>query len=352
MKYLLFILLTLFSILVVFRLVKIINKGKIKTLPNQDTQLESTYPSLKAEGVKNPFGVMLPVNSISIPKRIEIARELGVSFYRPNDIQPVNLNCPECDAAKNAGLKLILTVRNGEGARTQATPPKDKQAYKNFISEVLDRYKPYLLVVENEQNSSLFYNGTAEEYLEELKLACEVAHLKGFKCADGGIVNSLVIMLVANEYEKQGKPKMADLYLKKALDPENYRKIVSSKNTSIYKNQIETGTKLLEGYKKAGADYANFHWYSSSSEAFEEAVLFLRKKTGLPLITNEMGQQKSDDPTVVTSLMEKVVKLDLPIAVWFSADIPIFGQARGLVDANGNLKENGLAFKKFIETNF
>lgn len=69
-------------------------------------------------------------------------------------------------------------------------------------------------------------------------------------------------------------------------------------------------------------------------------------------MTNEIGQQKSEDPGQVTAVMQKIVDLGIPYAVWFSVDVPGYGQARSLLDKNGNLRPNGEAFKKFIEDNF
>jgi len=74
--------------------------------------------------------------------------------------------------------------------------------------------------------------------------------------------------------------------------------------------------------------------------------------TGLPAISNEIGQQKNVDPNQVTSLMNKVVELKIPIAVWYSVDTLTHGQAKSLTDLNGTLRENGIAFQEFIQKNF
>ncbi len=354
MRFLLLIFIILLSFLIINRFLRV-QKGKIQLDRGSlqiSIQRDSTQTPSETVSKSNPFGLMIPTVSISADKKVEIAKELGVTYYRPNDINPVNIECLECEEAKKAGLKLVLTVRNNKGARTPSEPPRDIEEYRNFVSEVLDRYKPFLLVVENEQNSGLFYTGSAEEYLEQLKIACEVAHSKGYKCTDGGLVGSLVILLTADSYEQEGNPSYAEEYLKKALDPKDYSRLINSKNTQIYRKQIEFGRKVLAGYKNAGADYVNFHWYSSSSEAFVEAVNFFKKATGLPALTNEMGQQENVDPSQVTAIMKKVTELNLPVAIWFSADIPLLGQARGLVNPDGTLRENGIAFKNFIQENF
>ena len=77
-------------------------------------------------------------------------------------------------------------------------PPEDMQVYKQTLWEILDKYRPIIIAVENEENSKIFYTGTPEEYSSQLKAACEVAHSKGIKCTNGGMVSSLVALLVYN----------------------------------------------------------------------------------------------------------------------------------------------------------
>jgi hypothetical protein len=77
-------------------------------------------------------------------------------------------------------------------------------------------------------------------------------------------------------------------------------------------------------------------------------VAYLRAQTGLPVLTNEIGQH-SEDPNQTMAIMGKVVELGLPIAVWFSVDAL---KARGSVNMNGRLRPIGQVFQRFIESTF
>jgi hypothetical protein len=66
-------------------------------------------------------------------------------------------------------------------------------------------------------------------------------------------------------------------------------------------------------------------------------------------MTNEVGQQKTMDPTQVTNVMKKIVDLGIPYAVWFSIDIQGYGGATSLTDTNGTLRPNGQAYADFIK---
>jgi len=300
---------------------------------------------LEAKEHTNPFGLMLPSKLIRYNNGIQIATELGVKYYRPTSIflDEWDGHSIECDIALNANLKLILTVRNN-GRKKATSPPTDLLNYKNKLSQVLDKYHPEVLVVENEENSSLFYTGTPEEYLKELQAACEIAHPKGIKVTNGGLVSTLVALLVYDNYKATGQYTSAQNFAKRAFSIEEEKLL----NTPKAKKQLEKGKKLLSYYKESGIDYVNFHWYIPDSYALEEAVIYLKKSTGLPVITNEIGQH-TIDPIQTTQIMSKIVELGIPYAIWFSIDAP---KAKSLVNNDLSLRATGVAFKNFIEENF
>ena len=159
----------------------------------------------------NPFGVMLPPRIAASPRGMEVARELGAAFVRPLAIfvGAWDGRCAPCDGALQAGFQLVLTVRNGNG--TSPSPPvRDLAGYRRTLGEILDRYQPAVLVVENEENSRLFYTGTPEQYGAQLRAACEVAHAREIACANGGLVSSLVALLVYHHYLDMGQREAAE----------------------------------------------------------------------------------------------------------------------------------------------
>ncbi len=308
-------------------------------------QQPQSYQKLSSS---NPFGVMISGSSTQI--KVQSAKTLGAVYYRPLSvfIDKWTGFCGECDAAVQAGLKLLLTVRNNGAPQQPTTPPTDLNSYKNTLSQIVDKYRPEVLVIENEENSqALFYSGSSEQYLQELKAGCEVAHQKGIKCANGGLVSSLIAALVSDSYKKAGDQNKANEYLTRTLGSKD-PSITTSINSTKFQEQIRRGKELLAGYRGAGADFMNFHWYIADTNALGEAVTYLKAASGLPVMTNEVGQQKTTDPTQVTNVMKKIVELGLPYAVWFSIDIQGYGGATGLTDPNGTLRPNGEAYAEFI----
>ena len=170
-------------------------RTSVPTLPTQAKEDEKS--------TINPFGVML-----SKGMDLSIAKKFGAAYYRTSVavfLDQWSGVCNECDEALSQNLQLILTIRNNGGGGKPATPPTDYETFRNSVSQIVSKYKPAVLVIENEENSeALFYTGTPEQYNHELKVACEVAHQSGIKCANGGIVSSLAVLLVANHYLEQG----------------------------------------------------------------------------------------------------------------------------------------------------
>ncbi len=293
---------------------------------------------------QNPFGVMLPSQLVRSSQGIQVAKALGAVYFRPSSIflDRWNGRSLECDVALRAGLRLVLTVRNSGPSAT--VPPRDLSAYRRTLGQVLDTYRPAVLAVENEENSALFYTGTPEEYAAQLKAACQVAHARGIPCTNGGLVGTLVALLVYDHYRQAGQWAEAEDFAARALPPDVRRQLASPRA----QEQIRKGKALLAAYRAAGVDYVNFHWYIADTRALEEAVAYLRAQTGLPVITNEIGQW-TDDPNQTTAVMSKIVQLGLPIAVWFGLDGP---KARGLVNLDGSLRPTGEAFQRFILSTF
>ena len=363
-KILFLVVVLLFSLLIlrrVTRLGTVINIGSIPkktplTTPvatpvNSGSSINPGQPQQRS--TMNPFGVMISGNTSQT--KVQTANKLGAVYYRPISVflDKWQGTCAECDVAVQGGLKLILTIRNnGGGPQNPTTPPTDWNNYKSTLSQIVDKYKPEVLVIENEENSAaLFYTGTTAQYLQELKVGCEVAHQKGIKCTNGGLVSSLVVVLVSENYRANGDSNKANEYLSRTLVGSK-QAMIAQVNSAKGQEQFAKGKELLAGYKSAGADFMNFHWYIADTNALAEAVSYLRTASGLPVMTNEVGQQANTDPTQVTSVMQKIVNLGLPYALWFSMDTNPPNGARALNETDGTLRPNGEAFAEFIKKTY
>lgn len=301
----------------------------------------------------NPFGIIANLNS---PQKMAMVKDLRVTYFRPSDaiiIDKWDGKCAQCDAARQIDMKLILTVRaNGGGVQNPTTPPKDIVAYQKTLGDVLDKYPPQVLVVENEENSSIFYTGTPPEYAVELQAACDVAHRKSIPCTNGGLVSGEVALLVWENYFVQGKTQPACDFAQRSFDANEAQRICAFKSLDQIpareKDLIAKGKALLDVYKTSSIDWMNFHWYIADPRALEESAAFLKAATNKPLMSNEMGQQ-DESPTTVTGLLVKSLDLQLPIVLWFSIDS---AQSKALNNPDATLRPTGDAFRSFMQARF
>jgi hypothetical protein len=311
----------------------------------------------------NPFGILI---SLSSSERQNMVKSLGVTYFRPDQAIVVDQwdgTCAQCDAAMQMGLKLILTVRANGGKQDASGAPQDMAAYQKTVGNILDKYHTDVLIVENEENSTNFYTSAPEQYGAELKAACQVAHSKGIKCANGGMVSNDVALLAWENYFGQGASQQACDFARRALEPNQTQTACGIKTLDqLPPQEKETLSKdkaFLQQYKSSGADYMNFHWYIADANALAEAAAFLQSAVGLPLMTNEMGQQ-DDSPATVTNLLTQAVELKLPYVIWFSID-PTDKTANNankkliptaLNNTDSTLRPTGEAFKAFIQAHF
>lgn len=344
------VLIVLFIILFSFFVIRRVNRTPIDTSVNQAGNQASSSPKYESElptSNLTRYGVMLSGRNISETDSITIAKNLGVTVFRPNAIRMDTWNgvCGMCDKIIAASLKPLPSISNSGGAGLASAPPTDIAKYKTALTQILQKYPFEVVVVENEENSELFYTGTPQQYGAELKAACEVSHSLKLRCANGGLVSKLAALLVYDNYLSQGDSAKAQNFADRVFTPQEQQALKGPKVA----DQIQKGKQLLAEYKKSGADYVNFHWYIDDTRALKETVNFLYEQTGLTVITNEIGQQKNEDPNQVTRLLTTTQEMKLPLVVWFSIDIAGYAQARALTDEKGNLRPNGEAFKEFLK---
>ena len=272
---------------------------------------------------------------------MQVAHELGVAFVRPGGIliRGGDGKSIASYAALQAGFDIVLTVRNSASAGLPSKVVTDMMAYQADLGKILDIYHPEMLVVENEENVARFYSGTPEEYITQLRAACEVAHWRGIPCTNGGLASTLVALLVYDNYLQMGETDKAQSFAARTFGSEQQLRPASAQE------QIRKGKTLLMSYKSTGIDYLNFHWYFADTTALRETADFLKDQTGLPVITNEIGQ-RTDNPDQTTAVMNEIVRLGIPIAVWYGRD---GSRARGLMESDGTLRPTGEAFKRFIQ---
>jgi hypothetical protein len=315
---------------------------------NRSSPPEAIVPTGTAKG---PFGAFFNVHIFDVQDRIRLAQELGARYFRswPALVPDWESTCSEeCGPVHDAGLKFVLSIRNSADERRPAGAVANIDSFKKSVGEILDQYKPALAVVENEENTTTYFTGTPQDYMTELKAVCEVAHSRHIPCTNGGLLMASVTWLVYFHYLDSGQTSQAQSFRTKGLESFQQQRLATPTGEQMGRQVVDRTMQFLKLYKAAGADYMNIHWYGSDPDALRQAVGYMKELTGLPVITNEIGQRNLE-PAVTTGLMNMVVQLKLPIAVWFSSDATL---AKALNEQDGSLRPTGEAFRAFTQQHY
>src|SRR3954469_19003433 len=162
-----------------------------------------------ALNAQTKFGVLVH-GKMNVNKKIDIAKDLGVSYVRSAIVmQGWNGYDENYEKYTASGLKVILNINWGQvqatkGQKTPVPFPKDTVKYKQILSDILDKYKPELVVIENEELNRKYHSGPIEDYINELSAAINVVHSKGLKVTNAGLTGKGFCLLVYNDYMKRG----------------------------------------------------------------------------------------------------------------------------------------------------
>ncbi len=185
------------------------------------------------------------------------------------DVQGWDGSEPSYNTYTSAGLKVLLNLnygipRNAAGEHAPVPFPTDMDAYSKTLNAVLDKYKPEVVVIENEEDNPNYHQGSADDYITELKTGIQVAHSKGLKVTNGGITVREICLIIYDDLLQSGQKDKAISFAQKAFPP-NFATRLSGggdpmRNPQISR-QIEFGRKIIATYKDLDLDYVNFHWY-------------------------------------------------------------------------------------------
>ena len=165
------------------------------------------------------FGAL--ISNLSSENRIKVCNALGAEYVRqPIILKDFDGRSVMMDKYEKNGFKVLLNlnydrVRERGGNKVAKPFPTNMTEYKNLVGKVLDKYKPEIAVIENEEINDLYHTGKIEDYITELKTAIEVCKYHGVKVTDGGLAINWVSVLVYQNYIK----------LNRVLDAVNFAKL-------------------------------------------------------------------------------------------------------------------------------
>lgn len=305
-----------------------------------------------ATGGRNPFGVQGGTDSLSLDKRLAVAKTLGAAYFRPADVYLDQWHgaCADCAAVGQSGLKIVLGIRSSSNPAVAVKAPANLAAFQRMVNSIFDQYRPEIVFVEHEE--ARFDQPLAPlptDYTAELKAVCDVAHSRRIKCATGGLGTAQLVSLVWAQYMERDSGT-ACAFARRVLDPQAAGSYCAARTlaqlTAKAQGDVNRGRVFLHAYKDAGADYAALNWALADPQALGEAVAYVESASGLPAVVKELA---ASDAAEVAPLAQKALDLNLGYAVWIGADA---GALRALTNADGSLRPAGRAFQEFVQARF
>ncbi len=278
--------------------------------------------------------------SNGITFQFNIADQLGISCMRGRVIVPSTVACP----LVKSKYQILLNFNRGDYA--SGTPMKfftDLTQYAKDLTTSLAVYtinKPKVAVIENEESNKAYYSGSARDYINQLSTAITIMHANGIKVANGGITDQGLNYLVYQDFISQGKTDSAVQF--KSLTKVSLQYAPTLDRAAF----VDT---LLQAYTQMDLDYVNFHWKGTSPNmyVFQCLINYLKKRTGKPVISNELGQFDTD-PNTLISMMQLCTANKFPYAIWYSPDENAGKKEMPLQHSTGQLTNNGVTYKNFI----
>ncbi len=295
------------------------------------------------------FGVVAAEDLPSPDDLIPRARQLGAQSVRP----PVvwvdrwitgRSPCAADDCARwtGAGLPLVLVIRaNGQFGRP-TTPPKDLAAFRKTVGQILDSYRPALLVVEDEENTIDTYSDgtrpgewdsprdgidTADAYVRELEAACQTAHARKIACTDGGLSGDAVAAAQWVSFMRKDHAAHACSLARRAFDGGEQmcrlKKIDQAAPARL--QQAQRVDRLLALFRRSSVDYVNVHWDQADDESFGWVLDYVRTASGKPVVSTRISpptDQVDAQPEITARLLDTAARQSLVHALWQLADRP------------------------------
>ncbi|CAN5178386.1 hypothetical protein BH11BAC6_BH11BAC6_08960 [soil metagenome] len=259
----------------------------------------------------------------------------------------------------NNGIKVVLNINNDAQTGNPKPFPKDMISYRNIFTQIVNKYQPEVIVVENEEINPNYHSGPMADYLNMLTVALDVCHAKGIKVANGGIYGSALEILTYRYLQTKGQNR-ADSFGNNCMTTYQVKAAQTPNSNPTLEKDVRQMDTLMNFY--VNLDYVNIHMYEPFDPDVTQPELvttrtpiviadiqeFLKVRTGKPTMTNETGQRNNRTPGLVVTMLAEYDRLLFPYAIWFSDEDAQAGATSLYNMTTGVLGTNGLAFAAFM----
>jgi hypothetical protein len=209
-----------------------------------------------------------------------------------------------------AGVKLVLTVRNGPWNTDLPLPANGSAdaAFKAALKAMIDQLHPDYIVYGNEVDTPAKYSGTAAQFKHLMKLGHAVAASKGVKDGGAAMVGTIAAEATyADIKATQGKAAARKFRKASGMGP-------------FHQALAEKANAYIDACKAAGVDYFVWHSYFSDPSVILSIKSYVEKRFGGPSFINELGWRTGSAKTG-TRVLDALSSSGMPIVLLYGSGI-------------------------------
>jgi hypothetical protein len=236
---------------------------------------------------------------------IPIMSSMNPIRYRTVFSAPVGLA-----GMRAAGIKLVLTVRNGPWNTDLPLPANGSAdaAFKRAIGALIDQLHPDYLVYGNEVDVPAKYSGTAAQFQHLMKLGHAVASAKGVRDGGAALVGTMVAEATyADIKATEGKAAARKFRKRSQMGP-------------FHQALADKANAYIDACKKAGVDSFVWHSYFSDPSVILNIKRYAEKRFGGPSFINELGWRTGSAKTG-TKILDALNRSGMPIVLLYGSGI-------------------------------
>lgn len=278
-----------------------------------------------------------------------VASQLGADFARVRQsVLSWNGQNVVADRYRDAGLDIMLVLRHCADGVSQASYPGDMAAYRGLVGDIVAAIEPAVVVIENEPDVVTFWSGTAAQYVDMLHNACDVIDrpVAGGPISHGGIAVGVYLHYL----DALADAVAADDFAQRVANTAGeYAALTNPASLTAFRTLETFCSTIYSGLVGAGCSFADFHHYATDASTLPEAVdVYVSPKSGLPVLSSEIGQRDGAIAATVTERIAASKEIDLEYLSWYTASNETTDPAFNLTDLSGGIRDNGFAFRDAI----
>lgn len=307
------------------------------------------------------LGAMIFGAPDSLKSKLAILDSVGVTLTRDSHVTTTwNGSSSRMQYWTAHGVKVLLNVNFMPQTSKRSFVSGDYLVdYLDALVDIIEKTKPAVVVIENEELNAKYYSGPIEVYQNQLKNSIDVAHACGVEVTNGGFTTRDLRNLTYRDLATYDSVRAA-WFLYNCIPEAERAKLVSGKSPAL-ELTISNAQRQLYWCAKSDLDYINVHLYvelinrtksgltttENKLAGLQEILDYVVKVGGKPVICNEAGIIRQDYQ-LSYDFAKFLSGSGIKYGCFWSGGAGYYHKVRD--DGSSKLSKNGKGLRDFIKT--